>query len=70
MLVAAHGAGYVLADGGYDMDAVLAYVAAIGTRIVIPSKKNRLVRRVIDRTLYRDRNKVERFSVASSSFVA
>ena len=29
--------------------------------LVIPSKKNRLVERVINHNLYRDRNKVERF---------
>ncbi|SHL33975.1 putative transposase [Hymenobacter psychrotolerans DSM 18569] len=61
LLLAAHGAGYVLADKGYDTDAVLARVAAIGAHVVIPSKKNRLAHRVIDRNLYRDRNKIERF---------
>ncbi|WP_425554390.1 IS5 family transposase, partial [Hymenobacter glaciei] len=61
LLPAAEGAGNVLADNAYDTDAVLAHVAAIGAQAVIPSKKNRLVQRVIDRNLYRDRNKVERF---------
>lgn len=51
----------MLADKGYDTDAVMANVAAIGAHVVIPSKKNRLVQRGIDRNLYRDRNKVERF---------
>jgi|GEM_PF-2031066 len=58
---AAQDAGNVLADKAYNTDAVLANVAASGAQIVIPSKKNRLVQRVIDRNLYRDRNKVERF---------
>ncbi len=61
LLAAAAGAGNVLADKAYDTDVVLAQVAALGARAVIPSKKNRLVQRVIDRNLYRDRNKVERF---------
>ena len=61
LLDAAQGAGNVLADKGYDTDAVLACVAALGAEAVIPSKKNRLVQRLIDRNLYRDRNKVERF---------
>ena len=61
LLAAAAGAGYVLADKGYDTDRTLASVAALGAGAVIPSKKNRLVQRAIDRNLYRDRNKVERF---------
>ena len=51
----------MLADKGYDTDAVLASVAASGVHVVIPRKKNRLAHRVIDPNLYRDRNKIERF---------
>lgn len=58
---ATRGASNVLADKAYDTDAVLARVAAICAHVVIPSKKNRRVQRVIDRNLYRDRNKIERF---------
>jgi len=61
LLAAAQGAGSVLADKGYDTNAVVARVVALGAQVVIPSKKNRLVQRGIDRNLYRDRNKVERF---------
>ena len=56
-LSAAEGAGNVLADRAYDTDAML----ASGAQAVIPRKKNRLVQRVIDRNLSRDRNNVERF---------
>ena len=56
LLVAAKGAGNVLAGKAYDTDAVVASVVALGAQVVIPSKKNRLVQRVIDRTLYRDRS--------------
>ena len=61
LLAAAAGAGNVLADKAYDTDAIVAAVEAMGAQVVIPSKKNRTVARVIDRNLYRDRNKVERF---------
>ena len=61
LLSALAGAGNVVADKAYDTDAVLACVTAIGAHAVIPSKNNRLVQRVIDRNLYRDRNKIERF---------
>ena len=61
LLSAAEGASPVLSDKAYDTDAVLANVAAIGPQAVIPSKKNRLVQRVIDRSLYRDRDKAARF---------
>lgn len=51
----------VLADKGYDSDALLAYIASLGAQAVIPSRKNRRQQRAIDRELYKDRNKVERF---------
>ncbi|GAA4054439.1 hypothetical protein GCM10022409_46880 [Hymenobacter glaciei] len=61
VLVAADGAGNALADKAYDTDAVVAAVEALGAQVVIPSKKNRKTVRLIDRNLYRDRNKIERF---------
>ena len=61
MLARAEGTAYGLADKGYDTDQTVAGVEALGAQVVIPSKKNRRVERVIDRNLYRDRNKVERF---------
>ena len=51
----------ILADKGYDADALLEQIAAWGAQAVIPSKKNRKEQRVIDEELYKDRNKVERF---------
>lgn len=51
----------VLADKGYDADAVLALIASLKAEAVIPSKKNRRHQREIDRQLYKERNKVERF---------
>ena len=61
LLGAAEGAGNVLADKAYDTNAVVAAVEALGAQVVIPSKKNRNVARLIDTNLYRDRNKIERF---------
>lgn len=51
----------VLGDKGYDSDKLLAYIEAKGAEAVIPSKKNRKVQREIDKILYTDRNKIERF---------
>ena len=51
----------VLADRGYDANELIDWLAQADTEVVIPSKKNRLVERPIDRNLYKDRNKVERY---------
>ena len=51
----------VLADKGYDSNAFLECIARLEAESVIPSRKNRKQEREIDRELYKDRNKVERF---------
>ena len=51
----------VIADKGYDSDAFLAYIEARDAAAVIAPKRNRKEQREIDRNLYKDRNKVERF---------
>jgi len=51
----------VIADKGYDSDALLASVTARGIKAVIPPKKNRLVQREYDRHLYRERHLIECF---------
>lgn len=56
LLAAVPGAGHVLGDKSYDTDAVVA-----SAQVMIPSNRNRRTERVIDRTLYRDRNKVKTF---------
>ena len=53
--------GAVLADKGYDSDDLLKYVASLKAEAVIPAKKNRTIQRPLNRELYKDRNKVERF---------
>ncbi len=61
LLAAVPDAGSVLADKAYDTDAIVEAVTKMGAQLVIPRKKNRRVQRSIDRNLYRDRHKVERF---------
>ena len=51
----------VIADKGYDSAAFVAFVEAREAEAVIPSRRNRKEQREIDRNLYADRNKVERF---------
>jgi putative transposase len=53
--------GAVLADKGYDSDDLLKCTASLKAEAVIPSKKNRKVQRTLNRGLYKDRNKIERF---------
>ena len=51
----------VIADRGYDSQAVVRAVEAKGAEAVIPTQKNRKVQRAIDRERYKDRNLAERF---------
>jgi transposase len=51
----------VIADRGYDSQAVVDAVEAEGGEAVIPTRKNCKVQRVIDRERYKDRNLAERF---------
>ncbi|MDB5269288.1 MAG: hypothetical protein JWP58_2328 [Hymenobacter sp.] len=60
-LLAGLAVGAVLADKAYDTNAVVAAIAQAGAAVVVPSKRSRSVRRALDRNLYADRNKVERF---------
>ena len=51
----------VIADKGYDADALVARINAAGAAAVIPPRSNRTEQRAYDRHLYKDRNLVERF---------
>jgi transposase len=51
----------IVADRGYDSDAVLNLIRQAGARAHIPSLSRRLVRRSVDHAIYRQRNLVERF---------
>jgi transposase len=51
----------VIADRGYDSQAVVKAVRRRGGEAVIPSQKNRKVQRAYDRERYKDRNLAERY---------
>ena len=51
----------VVADRGYDARAVLETIEATGARGHIPTQRDRTDQRSVDRRLYRQRNRVERF---------
>ena len=51
---------HVLADKGYDTDAILEHVQSTGAVAVIPPKRNRKQQREYDKTLYKQRNRIER----------
>lgn len=60
-LIAGRPADVVIADKGYDSDAVVESIEATGAEAVIPPKKNRTEKRPYDRERYKDRNLAERF---------
>ena len=51
----------VIGGKGYDADALVAYIQAMGVEVGIPPRSNRTDPRDYDRHLYQDRNLVERF---------
>ena len=51
----------VIADKGYDSDAVVAKATQQGCTVVIPTRSNRKVSRAYDRHVYRERHLVENF---------
>ena len=51
----------VVADRGYDYNAVLELITRSGAQAAIPSCVRRVVKRSIDPAIYRQRNLVERF---------
>ena len=51
----------LVADRGYDAQAVINLVAARGGCAHIPTQKDRKVQRSVDPAIYRQRNQVERF---------
>jgi transposase len=50
----------VQADKGYDADAIVQHIEAAGAVPVIPPKANRKTPRPYDKTLYKQRNRIER----------
>lgn len=60
-LIAGHEPDAVIADKGYDSDALVGAIERRGAEAVIPPRSNRKRPRTIDRHLYRERNLAERF---------
>jgi transposase len=59
LLARARGARYVLADKGYDADALRRAVRKAGAVPVIPGRSTRKRRIVYDRSRYRERHLIE-----------
>lgn len=51
----------MIADKGYDSDAVMEQIQAMGAEAVIPPKANRLEQRVYDHDFYKERHLIEGF---------
>lgn len=60
-LVADLRCGALIADKGYDANALVETIEASGAQAVIPPRSNRITPRFYDRQLYRHRNLIERF---------
>lgn len=52
-------ADYVLADKGYDSEALILKIEELGSKAVIPSRANRKTQRIIDKHLYKERHLIE-----------
>lgn len=60
-LLAGHEPEAVIADAGYDSDALAGRIAGRGATVVVKPNRRRKEPRGIDRHLYKERNVVERF---------
>ncbi len=58
-LIEGFDADYLLADRGYDSNAIIEQARKQGMEAVIPSKKNRTAQRFYDKELYKLRHLVE-----------
>ena len=59
-MIAGFQADFVLADKGYDANDFIENIQTNGAVAVIPPRKNRIQSRIYDKTLYKERNFVER----------
>ena len=58
-LIAGFDTHQVIADRGYDSNAIVAAIELTGAQVVIPPRKTRLEQRTYDRHAYRERHLVE-----------
>lgn len=56
-----HKGVYVLADKAYDSDKIINYITEKSAQAVIPPRENRKIKRYYDKTVYKNRNQIERF---------
>ncbi len=54
-------ARHVVADRGYDARALVEQIEAVGAKAHIPTQRDRKVQRSVARSIYRQRNLVERY---------
>lgn len=52
-------ADYLIADKGYDMDAILVQAESQGMKVIIPPKRSRKDQRSYDKNLYKIRHLIE-----------
>ena len=67
-LLAGHAPEAVVADKGYDKEALAGAIEARGAAAAIPTRKNSKEPRAADPHLYRERNLVERFWARAKQF--
>lgn len=60
-LIAGEGAKCIVADKGYDSQAFVDVILQQGAKPVVPSRSTNLVQRKVDKNIYRERNRIERF---------
>ena len=68
LLKRAVGARYILADKGYDADALRRTLRSVGAMPVIPGRRTRTTPIRYDRTRYKERHLVENASLACCRF--
>ena len=59
-MIAGFQADFVLADKGYDSNEFIEAIQIGGAQAVVPPRKNRVEARDYDKTIYKERNVVER----------
>ena len=59
-LIERQNAEYIIADRGYDSQAIIDAITATGAKPVIPSRSLRKAKREYDRHIYKERNVIER----------
>lgn len=67
-LISGIAAQTIIADKGYDADALVCRIQSSGAQAIIPPRSHRKELRVYDTHLYKDRNLIERFFARIKQF--